>query len=338
MASLQSQISFAEAQSLRDSLSSAVLLASPNEHFSVPQGVEKIYTGRTTLLDDVKRAFNAPSAPDEVGLQKRIVIYGLGGSGKIQFCCKYASLCRQSYWGIFWINAGSDELAKQTFQDIAKIGGVADNISAAKHWLSNLKYRWLLIIDNADNPQIKLDQYFPEGERGHVLLTTRIPAHRDYGTVGSQFFNFQGLDQNDGKDLLKAASKPLPPDSLTEKLATSITQALGSLPLALIHAGKAIKKGLCKLDDYLRYHKIERQRVRDAQSKGFLRSDEIYINVYSTFEINFQGLMYKAIAENKGGRTGAKDAIQLLQMFSFFHRENIRLEFLTKAIVYPKIE
>lgn len=244
-----------------------------------------------------------------------------------------------SYWGIFWINASSDELAKQTFQDIAKIGGVADNVSAAKHWLSNLKYRWLLIIDNADNPQVKLDHYFPEGERGHILLTTRIPAHRDYGTVGSQFFHFEGLDEYDGSDLLlKAASKPLPPDSLTERLATSITQALGSLPLALIHAGKAIKRGLCKLDDYLHYHKVERQRVRDAQSKGFLRSDEIYINVYSTFEINFQGLMYKATAEAKEGRTEAKDAIQLLQMFSFFHRENIRLEFLTKAIVNPKIE
>lgn len=244
-----------------------------------------------------------------------------------------------SYWGIFWINASSDELAKQTFQDIAKIGGVADNMSAAKHWLSNLKYRWLLIIDNADNPQVKLDHYFPEGERGHILLTTRIPAHRDYGTVGFQYSHFEGLDQNDGNDLLlKAASKPLPPDSLTERLATSITQALGSLPLALIHAGKAIKRGLCKLDDYLRYHKIERQRVRDAQSKGFLRSDEIYINVYSTFEINFQGLMYKATAESEEGRTEAKDAIQLLQMFSFFHRENIRLDFLTRAIVYPKIE
>lgn len=122
-----------------------------------------------------------------------------------------------SYWGIFWINASSDELAKQTFQDIAKIGGVADNMSAAKHWLSNLKYRWLLIIDNADNSQVKLDHYFPEGERGHILLTTRIPGHRDYGTVGSQFFHFEGLDPNDGNDLLlKAASKPLPPDSITE--------------------------------------------------------------------------------------------------------------------------
>ena len=244
-----------------------------------------------------------------------------------------------SYWGIFWINANSDELAKQTFQEIAKIGGVADNVSAAKHWLSNLKYRWLLIIDNADNPHVKLEHYFPEGERGHILVSTRIPAHRDYGTVGSQFLHFEGLAQNEGTELLlKAASKPLPPDSLTERLAVSVTQALGSLPLALIHAGKAIKKGLCKLEDYLWYHKIERQKVRDAQSKGSLKSDEIYINVYSTFEINFQGLIDKATSDSKDEISTARDAIQLLQIFSFFHRENIRLSFLTKSLEYPKVE
>lgn len=50
-----------------------------------------------TLFDEVKRAFNAPLPPDQVGLQKRIVIEGLGGSGKTQFCCKYASFCRQRY-------------------------------------------------------------------------------------------------------------------------------------------------------------------------------------------------------------------------------------------------
>ena len=216
---------------------------------------------------------------------------------------------------------------------------MADNVNAAKHWLSNLKYRWLLIVDNADNPEVRLDRYFPEGDRGHILLSTRIPAHREFGTVGSQFFHFQGLGQNDGTELLlKAAAKPLPPDSLTERLAFAITQALGSLPLALIHAGKAIRKGLCKLDDYLRYHKIEKQRLRNTQSKVFLGSDEIYINVYSSFEINFQGLIDKATAETKEGRTEAKDAMQLLQMFSFFHRENIRLDFLTRAVAYPKVE
>ena len=244
-----------------------------------------------------------------------------------------------SYWGIFWINAGSDELAKRTYQDIAKIGGVARNVNAAKHWLSNLKHSWLLIVDNADNPRVKLDHYFPEGERGHILLTTRVPAHKDYGTVGSQFFHFEGLEQNDGNELLlKAASKPLPPDSPTERLVTSITRALGSLPLALIHAGKAINRGLCKLDDYLYYHAIERQRVRDARSKGFLGNDELYINVYSAFEINFLGLTYKAMAESEAGRTEATDAIQLLRMFGFLHHDHIRLEFLFNAIAYPKIE
>ena len=172
-----------------------------------------------------------------------------------------------------------------------------------------------------------------------MLLTTRILAHRDYGTIGSQYLHFEGLDENDGKDLLlRAASKPLPPDSLTERLATSIAQALGSLPLALIHAGKVIKRGLGKLDDYIRYHKIESRRVRDAQSKGSLRNDEIYINIYSSLEINFQSLVVKAKAESREGRTEAKDAIQLLQFFPFFYRGNIRLEFLTKAIVYPSIE
>ena len=194
-------------------------------------------------------------------------------------------------------------------------------------------------MDNADNPRVKLDNYFPEGERGHILLTTRVPAHKDYGTVGSQFFHFEGLEQNDGNELLlKAASKPLPPDSPTERLVTSITRALGSLPLALIHAGKAINRGLCKLDDYLHYHAIERQRVRDARSKGFLRNDELYINVYSAFEINFLGLAYKAMAESEAGRTEATDAIQLLRMFGFLHHDHIRLEFLINAITYPKIE
>ena len=192
-------------------------------------------------------------------------------------------------------------------------------------------------MDNADNPRVKLEHYFPEGERGHILLTTRVPAHKDYGTVGSQFFHFEGLEQNDGNELLlKAASKPLPPDSLTERLVTSITRALGSLPLALIHAGKAINRGLCELDNYLLYHKQEREKVRDARSKDFLEDDELYINVYSAFEINFLGLT--AMAESEAGKTKATDAIQLLRIFGFLHHDHIRPEFLINAIAYPKIE
>ena len=40
-----------------------------------------------------------------------------------------------------------------------------DAVKAALHWLSNLEHRWLLIIDNADDENIALPNYFPKGNR-----------------------------------------------------------------------------------------------------------------------------------------------------------------------------
>ena len=204
---------------------------------------------------------------------------------------------------------------------------------AVKYWLSNLKTLWLLIIDNADDPGLSLEEYIPEGERGHILITTRIPSNKDYGTVGPQSLQFQGLDHNDASTLLlKTASKPTPWDNVTRKIAASITEALGFLPLALMHAGKAIVKRLCRLEDYLDYHQAEKKKVREARNlQGFRKGDGIYMNVYSSFEINFRGLQSKKTQE-------ADDAIQLLQMLSFFHRENIRFDFFRKAAINPAIE
>lgn len=203
----------------------------------------------------------------------------------------------------------------------------------AKHYLSNLKTQWLLIIDNADDPDVRLEEYIPEGERGHILINTRIPLNKRLGTVGPHFLQFDGLKDDDASTLLlKTASKPAPWDTMTQKLAILITEALGFLPLAILHAGKAIMKRLCKLEEYLDYHKTEKQKVREARDfHGFRKGDNIYMNVYSSFEINFRGLQSKKTTE-------ADDAIQLLQMFSFFHRENIRVEFLTKAATNPAID
>ena len=91
-------------------------------------------------------------------------------------------------------------------------------------------------------------------------------------------------------------------------------------------------KRLCTLENYLQYHRIEKQKVRQARNlRGFQKGDNIYMNVYSIFEINFRGIQNK-------GTTEAQDAIELLQMFSFFHRENIRWDFLTKIATNQLIE
>lgn len=56
-----------------------------------------------------------------------------------------------------------------------------------------------------------------------------------------------------------------------------------------------------------------------------------YIKVYSTYEILYRGL-------EAMGHQRFKDALQLLQLFSFFHHENIPFEVLIAAVRHPKLE
>ena len=208
------------------------------------------------------------------------------------------------------------------------------SVRAAKHWLSNCKTQWLLIVDNADDPRLDLQKYFPEGERGHILITTRAPRKRRLGTVGPQSLHFRGLEQDDARSLLLhvAESKPIPWDSNTQKFAASITEALGFLPLAVMHAGKAIMNNLCKLDEYLKHHTEEKQAVRKARDlQGFQERDNIYMNVWSSYEFSLRKLEEKETME-------ADDALQLLKLFAFFHRDNIRVDFFYKAATNPDIE
>lgn len=86
---------------------------------------------------------------------------------------------------------------------------------------------------------------------------------------------------------------------------------------------------LYRLDQYLNSHKVEKQKVREALD--FRKGDSLYVNVYSSFEINFRGLQGK-------GNIKTDRAIQLLQMFTFSHRENILKDFLTNAAANPEVE
>jgi hypothetical protein len=68
-----------------------------NEHFDTPKPVDQFYTGRADQAEQLSEWFfprtsqsqgkSLNKAPQR---QKRFVIYGIGGSGKTQFCCKFA--------------------------------------------------------------------------------------------------------------------------------------------------------------------------------------------------------------------------------------------------------
>ena len=194
--------------------------------------------------------------------------------------------------------------------------------NAGKHWLSNADEPWLLIINNADDPGLKLSELFPEGERGHILVTTRNPSFRIHATVGS--LEFMGLTKKDALLLLLRASDfPRPWDSGTEYKGNKITAALGCLALALIQAGALILEKICQLDDYLGlFQQFQKQIINRQSSKDSNKDDQ---TIYATWEHSISSLELRGTEANL-------DAIQILSMVGFFHFEHIRVDIFTRAL------
>ncbi|MCJ1311555.1 hypothetical protein MMC25_005228 [Agyrium rufum] len=342
LASLQLRLAAEDSKSILEAVSIASAVASlisVNKYFIIPEPVSSIFTGRGKLLVDLQGYFDVVgnvSAP--ICDQKRFIVHGLGGSGKTQFCCKFAQQTRQNFWGVFSIDATSHTSVEYSSSKIAEKVGVKAGegstwLRTVKDWLSSLDYPWLLLIDNADDPSICLEDYYPACERGCILVTTRDPMKRVQGTVGPRFYHFEKLEADEASSLLlKAADKPQPWDDSVEQDASCIATTLGFLPLALVQAGTAIRNGLCSLANYVdEYHKSW-QRIRLARKNiRYKGSDTTYWSVYSSYELNLRSLETSDTGE-------ALDAVELLRIFSFFYLENINIGFLIAAALNPEVE
>ncbi|CZR65198.1 uncharacterized protein PAC_15098 [Phialocephala subalpina] len=171
-----------------------------------------------------------------------------------------------SFWGVFTIDASSQETAQQSFETIARLCKIDANERAARSWLSSSERPWLLLVNNADDPKLELEKYLPEGEHGLTIITTRNPSIKTYGTIGQGFYHFSKLDDTEASQLLLKAAEcleaPTPP---IVKWAATITTALGCLPLALVHTGAAIKNKYCGWERYLTYYERSWKTIRENQ-------------------------------------------------------------------------
>lgn len=61
-----------------------------NKHFYIPQIVSSIFTGRADISQHVENALLTPEDSVNRHQQRRYIIHGMGGSGKTQFCSKFA--------------------------------------------------------------------------------------------------------------------------------------------------------------------------------------------------------------------------------------------------------
>ena len=210
------------------------------------------------------------------------------------------------FWGVFWIDVSTTEVAERSFVDLAqKLSLPAHTLDEACVGLANLKHPWLLVLDNADDPEIDYRQYFPDGSLGVVILTSRNVECQQYATAPS--IALEGLSDEEARELLlKAAGVPPARHGVLEKDARVVAGLLQSHPLALIQAGAYVSRGHCTFFDYPAVYEQQRRRLlefRPAQARSRYR------DVYATFEASAD-ILKNSVTE------GARDALQLLPLLA----------------------
>lgn len=285
-----------------------------NKHFLVRRRPNPLFTGREDELERLKQALcPLDSRSEQTSRPKIYVIQGMGGAGKSEVAIKFAHDSRPKFWGIFWIDARSEISITNGFAHIARrCEQHDDSLEGTMSWLQNTPHSWLLILDNADNTDLDLDQFLPAGRKGSILITTRLAECAKYHTAGHPDC-YERLSQETAYTLLlKACEIDLRSRSDHEEIqenAHAVVDLLGCHALAIIQAGAAVSQGLCDLQEFKKTFE-GRQGWLFESFPTQARSE--YGGVYATFEVS------ATYMEHRGDQV-AKDALELLTFYAFMH-------------------
>ncbi|KAL8999950.1 MAG: hypothetical protein Q9169_001356 [Polycauliona sp. 2 TL-2023] len=288
-----------------------------SEYYLVSHSSSIQFTGRKQQAQELKGKLGRHLVSAEQRTRRKhriVVIHGLGGSGKTQFCLRYAEENREDYWGVFWIDASTRENAELGFSRLGEVAGKGSSFMAGKHWLSTCHKPWLMVIDNADDPEMEISDFFPIDGSGHILITSRNPRAKSYATAGE--IRFCGMDPDEGINLLLNSAYTQygssHQDQQQQESARSLGAELGYLALALSQAGATIRRNIYTLEQYLRVYVGYRDRLLPKSMSIGIDTT----NAIATWEMPFQKIENNPLLKNR-------DAVDLMHLFAFLHFDGI---------------
>lgn len=195
---------------------------------------------------------------------------------------------------------------------VCKVGEKAENFT---RYLTNSLEPWLLILDNADDPLLDISKFFPVGNRGTIIVTSRNPDCRCHATAGSK--ELREMERDEAITLLLRSGDLSSKDEDLRRLARPIVENLGYLALAVNHAGAFIRQRKCSLGDYLGIYTRHRKEL--LGSRPVQAGSDYEHTVYTTWGISVDSI--KDLASETG--SAAAKALDLLTFFGFCHFDDI---------------
>ena len=228
---------------------------------SVPQR-NKNFTGRESLLTELRERLTG-----KVTAVLPHTLHGLGGVGKTQLAIEYAYRYAEDYDLVWWVSADQQPLARSALAGLApRLGltGIAPGRleEAVPAVLDALRTgrpyaRWLLIFDNADQPETIRDLMprLIQGSShspGHVLVTSRNHRWESQADVVE-------VDVFTRAESLAFLGRRVPGIGTDD--AGRLAEELGDLPLALEQAGALQAETGMLVADYLRLLQEEASKL-----------------------------------------------------------------------------
>lgn len=276
---------------------------------NVPQR-NKNFTGRAEVLADLRQRVTS-----EVTALVPHALHGMGGVGKTQLAIEYAYRYAGEYQVVWWIPADQTALVRATLAALAPRLRITDLVpgrveEAVTAVLDALRRgdpydRWLLVFDNADQPEL-IRGFMPAGP-GHVIVTSR---NRGWSEVVDAL-EVDVFARTESREFLSRRVT-----GITDTAADRLAEEFGDLPLGLEQAAAWLVQTAMRVDDYLRLLKDEGGRVLGENPAPA----DYPVPVAAAWSLSVTRL-----------RTQTPDAMELLQCCAFFGAAPIPLELLERG-------
>jgi tetratricopeptide (TPR) repeat protein len=264
------------------------------------------FTGRESLLLTLHRSLELRSKASVLPH----ALHGFGGVGKTQLAVEYAYRYADRYDLIWWIPAEQQSVVLQSLVDLGSRLGIPNTeefnqaSSLVLDALSSTSLRWLLVYDNANEPD-DLAHLIPSAG-GHVILTSR---NQTWSNVWDAL-EVNVFDRSESITLIQKRGSGISyPD------ADRLADKLGDLPLALDQAASWQSATGMPVPEYL---ELFDQHVRELLSEG--KPAQYPTTIAALVKLAFEGLQRSEPA-----------VAQLLEMFAVFGAEPISIDLLRRG-------
>ena len=227
---------------------------------------------------------------------------------------------------VFWIDASSRESIELGLMHIGQANNeVKQSARSVLQWIFQTD-NWLMVYDGADGDYQIVEKFFPPGNGGNILMTSRNGGLKRIALTSLKVLNM--AEEEAATMLLKSASL----DGMSPhvcNLARKVASQLGGIPLALDQAGAYILTSQCGIDNYLELYTKNKHEL--MSNPGFKGASDYDRTTYGTWDISMQMIERMAAKDTGEEALAAQSAIRILRIMAFLDHTNIPQELFKNA-------